>query len=407
MKTRKYIIIVGDGMADLPIAKLGNRTPLQVARKPNMDWLARNGRCGLFKTIADGMPTGSEIANLVVMGYDPANVFQGRGVLEAASIGVDIKPDEIAMRCNLICLFDDGRIKNHSAGHITTAEATEILATLQEKIGNEHFRFYPGVSYRHLFVGKDLDPRLDCAPPHDHPNELAEALLIKPVVPEAHETATILNNLIKESWKILKEHPINHKRIAAGKDPANSIWLWSPGRRPSMWTYSDRFGIKGTVISAVDLIRGIGIYAGLKPVYVQGATGLYNTNYEGKADACLKALDDGFDFCYVHVEAPDEAGHEGDLELKIKTIQDLDQRLIGRIIEGVQSRNYNPVIAILPDHPTPVETRTHGRDPVPVAIWDPLKSPDPVEFYDEISCKQGALGLLQGDEFIKTFFNVE
>jgi 2,3-bisphosphoglycerate-independent phosphoglycerate mutase len=399
----KYIVILGDGMADYPIARLGHRTPLQAARKPNMDRIARLGRCGLLKSIEDDMPTGSEAANLSVMGYDPREVLQGRGVLEAASMGVDIQDDQIAMRCNLICLFEDGRIKNHSAGHISSEESDLILKTLQHEIGSDAWRFYTGVSYRHLFVGNQLDPRLDCAPPHDHPGESAESLLIKPKTPEAAPTADLLNRLTRQSWNLLKDHPVNQQRRAQGKDAANSIWLWSPGKRPKMWTFPERFGVSGAVISAVDLIRGIGRYAGLEIIKVPGATGLYNTNYEGKADACLDAIQQR-DFCYVHVEAPDEAGHDGNLELKIRTIEDLDARLIGRILDGLQTRHIEAVIAVLPDHPTPVESRIHTREPVPFAILDPRQPPDNVQAYDESSCAAGSYGTLHGDAFIRAVF---
>ncbi len=398
----KYIIFLGDGMSDYPVARLGGKTPLQVARKPHLDRIAREGTCGLLRTIEDDVAPGSEAANLAVMGYDPRQVLQGRGVLEAASMGVDIKANDIGMRCNLICLVD-GKIKNHSAGHISSEEAAEMIQTLEAELGGEGRHFYPGVSYRHLFVGTGLDPRLECAPPHDHPGEAIESLWIKPKHPEAKATADLLNDLTKRSWAILKDHPVNRKRIAAGKDPGNSIWLWSPGRRPTMWTFPDRFGVRGTVISAVDLIRGIGVYAGLKNVRVPGATGLYNTNYEGKADACLKALETD-DFCYVHVEAPDEAGHDGNLELKIKTIEDFDTRLVGRVLAGLEQRGIEAVVATLPDHPTPVETRVHARDAVPFALRAPGVKPDAVTQYDETSCAKGSHGLLKGDEFIRKVF---
>jgi 2,3-bisphosphoglycerate-independent phosphoglycerate mutase len=397
----KYVIILGDGMSDYPVARLGGKTPLQVARKPHMDHIAREGRCGLFTTLEKDMPPGSETANLSVMGYDPHEVLQGRGVLEAASMGVEIGPDDMGMRCNLICLFDDGRIKNHSAGHISSEESDEILKTLQKEIGAPGLKFYTGVSYRHLFVGKGLDPRIDCTPPHDHPNEPAEPLLIRAKLPEAQPTADLLNDLTRRSWPILKNHPVNQRRRAAGKDPANSIWLWSPGKRPKMWTFQEHFGVTGAVISAVDLIRGIGVYAGLEIIKVPGATGLYDTNYEGKADAALAALK-RVDFVYVHVEAPDEAGHEGNLELKIRTIEDLDARLVARILAGLE--NTEAVVALLPDHPTPVEKRIHVRDAVPFAIRAPGQTPDAVERYDEASCASGSFGTVHGDAFIRAVF---
>ncbi len=314
-------------------------------------------------------------------------------------MGVDIRPEDMAMRCNLICL-ENGRIKNHSAGHISSEESDDLLKTMQQEVGSDKLHFYTGVSYRHLFVGKGLDPRLECAPPHDYPGALAEPLLIRPKVPEASATAEVLNDLTRRSWAIFQEHPINQKRRAAGKDPGNSIWLWSPGRRPQMWTFKERFGVTGAAISAVDLIRGIGVYAGLEVIKVPGATGLWDTNYEGKADACLQALA-RHDFCYVHVEAPDEAGHEGNLELKIRTIEDFDRRLVGRILAGLEQRGLEAVVAVLPDHPTPVEKRTHVRDAVPFAIRDPRQTPDAVERYDEQSCADGSYGTLHGDQFIR------
>ena len=397
----KQVIILGDGMSDYPVARLGGKTPLQVARHPHMDRIAREGRCGLFKTIEDDMPTGSEAANLSVLGYNPRQVLQGRGVHEAASMGVNIGPDDIGLRCNLICLFEDGRIKNHSAGHISSEESDEILKTLQKEIGAPDLHFYTGVSYRHLFVGHGLDPRLDCTPPHDHPNEAAEPLLIRAKVPAAQPTADRLNELTRRSWAILKDHPVNQRRRAAGKDPANSIWLWSPGKRPQMWTFKERFGVTGAVISAVDLIRGIGVYAGLEIIKVPGATGLYDTNYEGKAAAALAALQ-RVDFVYVHVEAPDEAGHEGTLDLKIRTIEDLDARLVGRILAGLGETP--AVVAVLPDHPTPVEQRIHVRDAVPFAIRDPRWQPDAVQRYDEVSCAAGSFGTIHGDTFVSAVF---
>jgi len=398
----KYVIILGDGMSDHPVARLGGRTPLEAAHTPNLDRIAREGRCGLLRTIEEDMPTGSETANLAVMGYDPRQVLQGRAVLEAASMGVALADDDTALRCNLICL-DAGRIKNHSAGHISSEESGEILATLQREIGSPDLRFHTGVGYRHLFVGRGLDPRLECAPPHDHPGERVDALMIRPRLPEARSTAELLNELTRRSWQITREHPVNQRRRAAGKDPANSIWLWSPGRKPKMWTYRERFGVTGAVISAVDLIRGIGVYAGLEPLRVPGATGLWDTNYEGKADACLAALA-RHDFCYVHVEAPDEAGHEGDVALKVRTIEDLDRRLVGRILAGLDERRIEAVVAVLPDHPTPVEKRIHMRDPVPFAIRDPRQAPDAVDGFDEKRCAAGSLGMLAGDRFIRLVF---
>ncbi|MDL2277025.1 cofactor-independent phosphoglycerate mutase [Parabacteroides sp. OttesenSCG-928-G07] len=400
----KTIIILGDGMADEPIDMLGNKTPMQVANTPYMDQLAKLGVTGQLKTVPDGFHPGSEVANLAVLGYDLPKVYQGRGVLEAASMGVDIQPGELAMRCNLICINDD-IIKNHSAGHISTEEAAELIDFLNEKLGSERVKFHSGVSYRHLLVIKGGDARLECTPPHDVPLQPFQPLLIKAKVPEAEETASLLNYLILESQKLLMEHPVNRKRIAAGKDPGNSIWPWSPGYRPAMQTMPEMYGFKsGAVISAVDLIRGIGRYAGLDVIEVEGATGLYDTNYEGKAQAALEALKT-HDFVYLHVEASDEAGHEGDVDLKVKTIEYLDQRLVKLIYEEVRNWNEPVVIAILPDHPTPCAIRTHTNKPVPFLLYKPGVNADSVSEFTEEAVLNGKYGVLENDEFIKLLFS--
>lgn len=396
----KSIIILGDGMADEPIEALGGKTPMQYADTPYMDRLAEMGVTGRLKTVADGFHPGSEVANMAVLGYDLPTVYEGRGVLEAASIGYELKPGEMAMRCNLICVEGD-ILKNHSSGHITTGEADELIRFLNEKLGSDRVHFYTGVSYRHLLVIKGGDKRLDCTPPHDVPLHPFRPLMVKPEVPEAQETADLLNELILKSQKILKDHPVNRKRVATGKDPANSIWPWSPGYRPAMKTMQEMYGFKqGSVISAVDLIRGIGVYAGLKVIDVEGATGLYDTNYEGKAHAALEALKTN-DFVYLHVEASDEAGHEGDVDLKIKTIENLDKRAIGIIFEELQKWDEPVAIAVLPDHPTPCAIRTHTNTPVPFLIYKPGQVPDAVTNFDEYSVLKGKYGILEKDEFIK------
>ena len=399
----KYIIVLGDGMADEPIGELGGRTPLQAADTPAMDWLAAHGRCGLLKTVPDGYHPGSEIANLSVLGYDLDRVFEGRGSLEAASMGVDIESGEMAMRCNLVCI-ENGRIKNHSAGHISTAEAAELIDFLQKELGGEDANFFRGVSYRHLLKLKGGDKRVDCTPPHDVPLKPFRPLMVKPLAPEAQETADLVNDLILKSQELLKNHPLNLKRMAEGKDPANSIWPWSPGYRPQMPTFSETFPQvkKGAVISAVDLINGIGYYAGLRRIAVEGATGLYNTNYENKVAAALEALKTD-DFVYLHIEASDEAGHEGDIDLKLLTIENLDKRAVGPIYEAVKDWNEPVAIAVLPDHPTPCELRTHTSEPIPFLIWYPGIEPDEVQVYDEVAACNGSYGVLKEDEFIKEF----
>lgn len=399
----KYIIILGDGMADEPIAELGGKTPLQAAHTPSMDWIARNGRCGLLKSVPDGYAPGSEVANLAILGYDLDAVFEGRGSLEAASMGIKIDDNEVAMRCNLICV-ENGKIKNHSAGHISTEEAAELINYMQEQLGGGDINLFPGVSYRHLLKIKGGDKRVICTPPHDVPGTPCADVMVKAQVEEAQATADKINALILKSQELLPLHPVNVKRVSEGKDPANSLWPWSPGYRPAMKTFQEQYGIKsGAVISAVDLIKGIGVYAGLTSIDVEGATGLYNTNYEGKAEAAIEALRNS-DFLFLHVEASDEAGHEGDYELKKRTIEYLDSRIIAPILEAMPTLDDDLTIALLPDHPTPCRLRTHTRDAVPFAIYTPGVEADDVTEYNEFSVKQGSYTTLTGEQFIKEIF---
>lgn len=399
----KHIIILGDGMADWPAKSLGNQTLLQYSDIPYMDKLARMGRTGRLITVAPGFHPGSEVANMSVMGYDLPKVYEGRGPLEAASIGVELQPGDMAMRCNIICIEGDN-IKNHSAGHITTEEADVLIKYLEEKLGTDRVRFYTGVQYRHLLVIKGGNKHLDCTPPHDVPLKPFRPLMVKAEVPEAQETADLINALILKSQELLAEHPINKKRIAEGKDPANSIWPWSPGYRPQMEPLSEKYpSVKqGSVISAVDLINGIGYYAGLRRIAVEGATGLYNTSYENKVAAALEALKTD-DFVYLHIEASDEAGHEGDFKLKQFTIENLDKRVVGPIYEAVKDWDEPVSIAVLPDHPTPCELRTHTDEPVPFLIYYPGIEPDSVQTFDEEACAKGIYGVMKEDEFMNEF----
>ena len=396
----KYIIILGDGMADYPIKSLKNRTPLMAANTPHIDDLCRKGRTGRLITVPHDMPPGSEVANLSVLGYDVRKVYQGRGVLEAASMGVALQPADLAMRCNIICIEND-RIKNHSAGHISSEEAGELIETLNQKLGSDTVHFYAGVSYRHLLVLKNGINEISCTPPHDVPGTPFMDVLVKPTSDAGKSTADILNGLIRKSQEILPGHPVNRKRILEGKDPGNSIWVWAPGYKPKMRTLKDLYGISGAVISAVDLIHGIGIYAGMKSIHVKGATGLYDTNYEGKAQAALDALKE-VDLVFLHIEASDEAGHEGDVDLKIKTIEYLDHRVVKTIMEETEQMDEDVAIAILPDHPTPCEVRTHVHDPVPFIIYRPGKKPDQVAEYNEFSVEKGYYGILKGKQFMET-----
>ena len=397
------MIILGDGMADWPSASLGNQTLLQYSHTPYMDMLASKGRTGQLITVSDGFHPGSEVANMSVMGYNLPKVYEGRGPLEAASIGVELQPGDMAMRCNIVCIEGE-LLKNHSAGHISTEEAGVLVKYLQEHLGNEQVQFHTGVQYRHLLVIKGGNKHLECTPPHDVPLHPFRPLMVKAEVTEAQETADLLNDLILKSQELLKNHPLNLKRMAEGKDPANSIWPWSPGYRPQMEPLSVMYPQikKGSVISAVDLINGIGVYAGLRRIPVEGATGLYDTNYENKVSAALEALKTD-DLVYLHIEASDEAGHEGNFDLKRLTIENLDKRVVGPIYEAVKDWEEPVSIAVLPDHPTPCELRTHTSEPVPFLIYYPGIEPDAVQTFDEIACKEGIYGVMKENEFMNEF----
>ena len=406
----KHIIILGDGMADHAVDRLGGKTLLEYANTPNMDYLARIGRTGRLLTVPDGFLPGSEVANATILGYDMNRVYEGRGPLEAASIGYDMQPDDLALRCNIICHADQ-KIKNHHGGHLTTDESQELIDLLNEKLGSDRVKFIKGIQYRHLLIIKGGNKHITCAPPHDHPNEEWRGLLVKPEKGYEHEalqTATLLNELIIKSQEVLYNAPLNVRRRNEGKDQANSIWPWGGGYRPQMKTLSEMYPqIKhGDVISAVDLIRGIGHYAGLRNIIVPGATGLANTDYEGKTQAALDALRKD-DFVFLHVEASDEAGHDGDLELKLRTIENLDKRMVGPIFEEVSKWDEPVCIAVMPDHPTPVEIRTHVKEPVPFLVWYPGIEPDSVETYNEVSCVSGSYGMLHLTEFMDMFMGID
>ena len=420
----KHIIILGDGMADLPVAKLGGKTLLQYAHKPMMDQLAREGRCGRLITVPEGFPPGSEVANTAILGYDLNKVYEGRGPLEAASIGYEMADDDFAIRCNIITL-EDGKIITHNGGNLETDDARVLIDYLNENLakpinereGCERVKFICGIQYRHLLVIKGGNKHITCAPPHDHPNEEWRPLLVKPEATEntdsakrlsPQETADLINEMILKSQELLAQHPFNIERAKRGERQANSIWPWSGGYRPSMETLMEQYAAikSGAVISAVDLIQGIGKYAGLRIIKVPGATGLANTNYEGKAQASIEALEKD-DFVFVHVEASDEAGHDGDLELKLKTIEYLDQRLIAPIYNKLATWNEPVCIAVLPDHLTPVEQRVHVGQPVPFLIWHRGIEPDSVQQYDEASCVSGSYGLLKLNEFMQAFMAIQ
>ena len=399
----KYVLVVGDGMADYPIPELGDKTPLQVAFKPNMDSIAARGRSGLIKTVPDEITPGSDAAICSVLGYDPRHYCTGRGPLEAPSRGIKLSEKDAAYRCNLIT-EKDGVIVDYSAGHITTGEATPLIAAIKEAFDEPNqIEFYSGLDYRHLLILRNFPnpENINCTPPHDATNIKVSEVMPKAKMPQAKKAAQLLIDLIEGSRDILRSNPINLAREKAGRRPANLIWLWGGGKKPSMPTFKEKFGVKAAVISAVDLVKGIGTYAGMKIINVQGATGLDNTNYEGKADAALKALINN-DLVFVHVEAPDEAGHCKDFKLKVRTIEDLDKRLIGRILDGLKEPF---AVAILPDHPTPVSIGTHSRDPVPFSIASPFLKPDGVKKFDEKSAEKGAFGLVENNYLISLLLN--
>ena len=421
----KHIIILGDGMADHPVERLGGKTLLQYARPEYMNRLAKAGRCGRLVTVPEGFPPGSEVANTAILGYDLNKVYEGRGPLEAASIGYEMQPDDFAIRCNIITL-ENGKIITHNGGNLQTEDARVLIDYLNEHLAkpiNEHegcerVKFICGIQYRHLLVIKGGNKHIVCAPPHDHPNEPWRPLLVKAEsvvsdsIADTHhlspaQTASLINDLILRSQELLTQHPYNLAKAARGERQANSIWPWSGGYRPSMQTLMEQYPqVKtGAVISAVDLIQGIGKYAGLRIIKVPGATGLADTNYEGKAQAAIDALQKD-DFVFVHVEATDEAGHDGDLELKLKAIDYLDQRLIKPIFEACEQMQEPVCIAVLPDHPTPVEQRIHVNEPVPFLIYYKGIEPDAVEHYDEQSCVSGSYGLLRLQEFMQAFMSI-
>jgi len=380
----KYIVLLGDGMSDEPIAELGDKTPLEAAKTPNMDRLARNGKIGLAATVPEGYPPGSDVANLSVFGYNPAECYTGRSPLEAASMGVDLAPEDVAFRLNFIWLeahYGKLYMGDFSAGHISTDEASLLIETLQDELGGDEFNFYPGVSYRHLMVWKNGKDQLMFTPPHDITTHSIEGHL-----PQG-DGAEVLLDLTNSAQMLLNNHPVNNQRVAEQKLPANSVWFWGHGRKPVMETYQQRYGLTGAVISAVDLIRGIGVNAGLDIIEVPGATGYLDTNYRGKAEHAIEALKTS-DFVYVHVEAPDEAGHGGLLKEKIEAIESFDRDVVGTILDNLEEIG-DCQILVTPDHPTPVAKRTHTSDPVPYVLYDSRQDlASPAQSYSEIQAKK-------------------
>jgi 2,3-bisphosphoglycerate-independent phosphoglycerate mutase len=398
VKSMKYVVIIGDGMADRPLKELGGKTPLQAADKPNMDWIAANGGSGLLRTVPDGMEPDSDIAIMSILGYNPRKYHTGRGPLEAAGLGVQLGKNDIAFRCSLIT-EKKGLMEDYSAGHITTEEAKELMKKVEETYGYLG-DFYSGVSYRHLFVMRNPPKgteRIRTTPPHKIVGEKLKDYMIKPSGMKIVET---LNGMIMDSIKILSDHPVNIERVKNGSRPANAIWVWGQGKKPAMKSMAEEYGVKGAIISAVNLVKGLGVCAGMDKLEVPGATGYYDTSYENKAKFGLKALRD-HDLVLIHVEAPDEAGHAGDVDNKIKAIENIDKRLVKKILEGM---NGEYTISILSDHPTPLEVRGHVSDPVPFAIYSTGGHRDGVERFDEISARDGAYGVLEGTKFMGKLF---
>lgn len=400
----KYIVVLGDGMADYPIPELENKTPLQVANKPTLDTLAKHAEVGLCRTVPEGFKPGSDVANLSVMGYDPHECYTGRSPLEAVSIGIDLKDTDVTLRCNLVTLsdeknYEDKTMVDYSAGEISTAEAEELIAFLKKHFDNEKFTLYAGVSYRHCLVDDHGKTGHELTPPHD--------ITGKPVkghLPQGPDAKFFLE-MMKRSAELLKDHPINQARIAAGKNPANSVWFWGEGTKPKLANFERKFGKKGAVISAVDLVKGIGILAGMKIIDVPGATGNYDTNFAGKAQAALDELKHGTDFVYIHMEAPDECGHQGDVAHKIYSIEQISETVVKRLVQGLRESGEEFRMLICPDHPTPISVRTHVSDPVPYLLYSSdKKNTTSATSYDELSAKSTRIFIDHGWDLMKKLF---
>lgn len=398
----KYVVVLGDGMADHPIPQLNGRTPLQYAKKPNIDFLARNGILGMVKTIPEGIHPGSDVANLSVLGYDPRIYYTGRSPLEAVSMGVELSPADIAFRCNLVTLsdeenYEDKTMIDYSSDEISTDESRELIEEVNRHFRNDIIQFYPGISYRHCMVWRNGPEKFKLTPPHD----ISERK-IKDYLPQG-ETGTALLKMMAESSRFLNNHPVNRQRVSRGLRPANSIWLWGEGKKPAIPVFYDKYGVKGSVISAVDLIKGIGICSGMKSINVDGATGNIHTNFYGKAKAALAELESGQDFVYVHVEAPDECGHRHEIDNKVRAIELIDEKIVGPLLDGLEKfGDYK--IMILPDHPTPLSLRTHTSDPVPFVIYHKSSAKDNgAQGYDEAEAGKTGLFVSEGHTLMDRF----
>ena len=399
----KYAVILYDGMADYPIPALGGKTPMMLAKKPNFDRLAQKAEVGLVRTVAEGLKPGSDVANLSVMGYDPKKYYTGRSPLEAVSIGVKMADDDIALRCNIVTLsdeenYDEKTMVDYSAGDISSEEAAEIIKTVQEHFGGGEFDFYSGVSYRHCLIHHGGTVELgNMTPPHDISGRVVGEYI------STAPTAAKLTKMMRESYELLKDHPVNLKRISEGKHPANSIWLWGEGKKPILPQFEDLYGVKGAVISAVDLLKGIGLAADMLVPEVEGATGYIDTNFEGKAQAAVDALNSGCDLVYVHFEAPDECGHRNEPENKVRAIELIDEKVLPIVIDGLEKTGEDYKIMILPDHPTPIVTMTHASDPVPYIIYKKSNEIDGVDSINEESAKATGNFIEFGPGIMKKF----
>ncbi|MEE0944066.1 MAG: cofactor-independent phosphoglycerate mutase [Clostridia bacterium] len=396
----KYIVVLGDGMADYAVDEFGGKTILDVADKPNMDFMSKNGELGLVKTVPDGLKPGSDVANLSVMGYDTTRCYTGRSPLEAASIGVKLRDDDITFRANLVTLSDeenyaDKTMIDYSAGEITTAEAAELIAAVEKELHTDIIHFYSGVSYRHLLVWQGGSTNVDLTPPHDISDRKVTEYL-----PKGENSEKLLEFMMK-SEQILKNHPVNQKRIAEGKNPANSIWIWGEGSKPVLERFEDKFGVKGSVISAVDLIKGIANCADMNSIDVEGACGTYETNFDGKAQAALDTLLDGADFVYIHMEAPDECGHQGDALHKKLSVELIDNKVVGFLKDELGKRGIDYRMLILPDHPTPIKLKTHVSDPVPYILFDSTGNKGSGLDYNEKNAESTGVYLAEGTELMK------
>jgi len=398
----KYIVILGDGMADYPVAELGNKTPLQAANKPNMDFLAAKGESGLVHTIPPSLPPGSDVANLSVLGYDPEKYYTGRSPLEAISMGVPMDANDVSFRTNLVTLseadnYGDRIMLDHSSDEISTHEASQLIEEVKKHFENDFLTFYTGVSYRHCLLWKDGSTDLDLTPPHDIVEKKIDSYL-----PKGRNSEIILE-MMQESTHFLTNHPVNKERVRKGLRPANSIWIWGQGRKPAIPSFYQKYGLKGAVISAVDLVKGLGLCAGMESIDIEGATGNFHTNYVGKAEAALNALKNGKDFVYIHIEAPDECGHRNEIHNKVKSIELIDELVLGTILKGMEEyEDYK--ILLLPDHATPLSLRTHTHDPVPFALYHKTKeSTGAIKSYDEFAAKESDLAYSSGQSLMSHF----